>query len=226
MSILKRGAKGATVRMLQTLLKRKGFTVKVDGSLDAETEKALEDFKKTENLPAGGEVNAEVIDALNTNPAPEVRTETWDSHTNRRIKLLHPKIQAISIQFINALEDELGRKMRVTSGFRSIAEQEQLYAQGRTAPGNVVTQVKGGRSYHNYGLAIDIVEIKDGQPIWNNPDWESIAKIGEDMGFEWGGRWTSFVDKPHFQMTFEKKTSDLLALYNSGQRDGEYVTLI
>ena len=116
--------------------------------------------------------------------------------------------------------------MRVTSGFRSIAEQEQLYAQGRTAPGNVVTQVKGGRSYHNYGLAIDIVEIKDGQPIWNNPDWESIAKIGEDMGFEWGGRWTSFVDKPHFQMTFEKKTSDLLALYNSGQRDGEYVTLI
>nr|WP_295770097.1 M15 family metallopeptidase [Rhodoferax sp.] len=39
---------------------------------------------------------------------------------------------------------------------RSCAEQDALYAQGRTAPGNKVTNAKSGDSNHNFGIAFDI----------------------------------------------------------------------
>jgi peptidoglycan L-alanyl-D-glutamate endopeptidase CwlK len=88
-----------------------------------------------------------------------------------------------------------GVPIRVTSGFRSFAEQDALYAQGRTKPGQIVTKAQGGQSLHNYGVAFD---------VWPTgvQDWDTIGKCGESLGLEWGGRWTSFVDKPHFQLMF------------------------
>jgi len=82
------------------------------------------------------------------------KTETWDAVTNSRILLLHPKIRQASINFINDVEDEFGIQLRIIQGYRTIDEQNLLYAQGRTLPGKKVTWVKGGYSYHNYGLAI------------------------------------------------------------------------
>lgn len=53
---------------------------------------------------------------------------------------------------------------------------------------------------HNYDLAIDVVEIKNGQALWINPRWSEIGAIGKSIGFEWGGDWSgSRNDKPHFQ---------------------------
>lgn len=133
------------------------------------------------------------------------RNETWDKHTNRRIKTLHPRVQPHAIAFINEVEEVLGIRLRVTQATRSIAEQDALYAQGRTAPGKIVTQAKGGSSYHNYSLAIDVVEIDvTGQPLWHPGDmafWGAVAEVGKKNGFEWGGNWQN-VDLPHFQMPF------------------------
>lgn len=90
--------------------------------------------------------------------------------------------------------DILGMPIRVTSGFRSIEEQNRLYAQGRTTAGAIVTNARGGESDHNFGKAFDIVFRKTGY----EGDWEFVSKIGKQLGLKWGGDWKTFIDKPHF----------------------------
>ena len=57
-------------------------------------------------------------------------------------------------------------------------------------------------SNHIKGIAIDFAPFKDGKIWWNAPDevWNELGKIGKKYGFSWGGDWTDFVDKPHFEM--------------------------
>lgn len=83
---------------------------------------------------------------------------------------------------------------------RTIQEQNNLYAQGRTKPGKIVTNAKGGQSYHNYGLAFDAAPLVNGQIDWNNEAlYRKMGSIGQSVGLEWGGSWVSFKDTPHFQ---------------------------
>jgi len=110
-----------------------------------------------------------------------------------------------------------GIELRVTSARRSCTEQERLYAQGRQQPGNIVTNARCGQSAHNYGRAVDVVEFRNGVPIWQNPNWEAIGQIGESLGLEWGGRWKSFVDKPHFQ---DLKGKTIAQLYHQYKHTG------
>lgn len=154
-----------------------------------------------------------------------LKEKTWDFHSDRRINTLHPLVRAKAKEFIIRAEKELGIKLRVTSALRTWAEQDELYAKGRTTSGKIVTNAKGGQSLHNYGLAIDVVEIRNGSAIWNNSRWNEIAALGKSLGFSWGGDWRSFKDKPHFEIKFGRSLSDLQALYRSGNRDGEYVNL-
>ncbi len=165
------------------------------------------------------------IKTLTMNTINYLKMKTWDIYTDRRINTLHPKIRAKTKEFIIRVEKELGIKLRVTSGLRTWEEQTKLYNRGRTSPGKRVTNAKAGQSYHNYGLAFDVVEIKNGKAIWNNPNWKRIAAIGKSLGFEWGGDW-KFTDKPHFQMNFGKHHTELAKLYRSGLRDGEYIKFL
>ncbi|MBG9911736.1 peptidase M15 [Bacillus xiamenensis] len=93
--------------------------------------------------------------------------------------------------------------VQITAGYRSIAEQNKLYAQGRTDSGKIVTNARGGQSNHNYGLAVDYVLLSsDGKkPLWTvNEKWRRVAQIGKSLGFSWGGDWKSFKDYPHLEM--------------------------
>lgn len=103
-------------------------------------------------------------------------------------------------------------EMRYTHGYRSNKEQDAIYAQGRTTPGNIVTNAKGGQSMHNYGLAVDFALFtRDGKKVvWDTKsdfdkdgkaDWMEVVEEAKKLGFEWGGDWKNFVDSPHFQMT-------------------------
>ncbi len=130
--------------------------------------------------------------------------KTWDHHTNRRIKTLDGRVQGAALKFVNRVQSELKLKIRVTSALRTVKEQDALFKKGG------VTKARGGQSYHNYGLAIDIVEIANGKALWSTPNWKKIAAIGKSVGFEWGGDWSGFVDKPHFQMPFGKSVKELL----------------
>ena len=149
--------------------------------------------------------------------------KVWDSASEKRINTLHPKVRSKAREFINRAEDA-GIKLRVTSGYRTYKEQNDLYAKGRTAPGGIVTRAKGGESSHNFGTAIDVVRIENGVAIWNS-GWEEIGKIGKSVGFEWGGEWVSFVDKPHFQMNFGNSLAQLRAKHDKGQVTDGYVNL-
>lgn len=118
-------------------------------------------------------------------------------------KDLLPIVKRKSDEFIK-LASAKGYTLRVTSGFRTIAEQNEIYAQGRTKPGKIVTNAKGGESLHNYGVAIDIVDRYQGYDV----DWNELGKLGESLGFVWGGRWEGFKDTPHFEMTLGYSLED------------------
>jgi peptidoglycan L-alanyl-D-glutamate endopeptidase CwlK len=100
----------------------------------------------------------------------------------------------------------------VTSTYRSTAEQNALYAQGRTKPGKKVTNAKGGQSFHNHRLAYDVVPLRNGKPVWGTTGedgklWQRVGELGEAAGLEWAGRWTKFREFPHFQYTGGKPLS-------------------
>lgn len=121
---------------------------------------------------------------------------------------LLPSVQSKADQLLKVMK-KLGYDVTIYQGFRSIEEQNKLYAQGRTKPGAIVTNAKGGESLHNYGVAADIVFVRNGRPSWaENHPWATLGKEGEKLGFEWGGRWISFQDRPHFQLTGSYSLSD------------------
>lgn len=110
----------------------------------------------------------------------------------------------------------------ITQGLRTIAEQDALYAQGRTKPGAIVTNARGGTSFHNFGVAIDFALLMpEGRSVsWDTkrngdldllPDWDEVVTEAKRLGFAWGGDWKSFVDMPHFEMTFGLLTADYRA---------------
>ena len=151
--------------------------------------------------------------------------KTWDDKTDGKIKTLHPKLRPIASRFINEVQKRLGHKLRITDGYRTFAEQDKLYAQGRTTAGNKVTNAKGGQSYHNYGLAFDTYFTENGKVTFKKAITSEVAKIGEELGLEWGGRWTSLKDMPHFQLT-KGTTSQLLALHNAGKKDADGYVIV
>ena len=146
--------------------------------------------------------------------------KTWDKHTDKRILELHPDIRITVAEYINLMESKHGMKVRVTGNpYRTFEEQDELYAKGRTKPGKIVTNARAGESYHNYGLAIDVVEIKPYfgyEKGYDQSRWSLIGKEGKAMGFEWGGDFKTIVDKPHLQMTFGYSEGQLLALVKKG----------
>lgn len=104
-----------------------------------------------------------------------------------------------------------GYEILITQGYRSIIEQNALYEQGRTTPGSIVTNAKGGQSNHNYRLAFDIVLLNNlGNLDWNNTDkYIAVGKLGQSIGLDWGGAWLSFIDLPHFEYTYGFSISQL-----------------
>ena len=117
---------------------------------------------------------------------------------------LRPLVQRKADQMVAAFQ-AAGMPIRIVEGVRSCERQDALYAQGRTKPGNIVTNARCGDSYHQYGVAVDFVFRKEGYGA-TKEQWELLGRVGEALGFEWGGRWKSgFVDRPHFEMTLGYK---------------------
>jgi peptidoglycan LD-endopeptidase CwlK len=132
---------------------------------------------------------------------------------DKKLANVHPTLKAKAIELIKRAHAQ-GINVLITQGYRSIAEQNELYAQGRTKPGKVVTNARGGYSYHNFGLAFDVViQNADGSLCWNTDDkrWKTVGAIGKSLGLEWGGDWRKFPDYPHFQLTFGLSLADLRA---------------
>lgn len=152
-----------------------------------------------------------------------------DAATEKKIDLLHPIIRVeAGLIFRDCYTSLQGNaKPRFTQTLRTFAEQDALYAQGRTKPGQRVTNAKGGQSIHNYGLAIDFTLIIDNKEMswdvkrdWDQDrqsDWMEVVAIFKKYGWKWGGDWVSFKDMPHFEKTFGYTWQQLLKKYNAGE---------
>lgn len=130
---------------------------------------------------------------------------------NNSLDALHPYVKILALKFLEACEKE-NFPVKIIMTYRTIEEQNALYAQGRTKPGNIVTNAKGGSSYHNYRLAFDAVPVINGKINWDDEKaFKKMGAIGTSVGLEWGGNWPTFKDTPHFQWTGGLSISDLRA---------------
>jgi peptidoglycan LD-endopeptidase CwlK len=140
-----------------------------------------------------------------------------DSISEARLAQVHPELS----RRIHQLAEMLPYMLRVTQGLRTYAEQNALYDQGRTTPGKIVTEAKGGYSMHNFGLAVDVVPMSaSGQPDWNDKDaqWAEILAKAPACGLAEGAAWRTFPDEPHLypQEVPASPDDNMRYLFNEG----------
>lgn len=122
---------------------------------------------------------------------------------------LFPRVQELRDRFV-AIMAAVGYPIIVTDEYRSKEAQDALYEQGRTKPGPIVTNARGGESLHNFRCAFDVA-FKQGAGISYEGDFAMLGKVGKILGLEWGGDWSTFPDKPHFQFTLGYTLADFQA---------------
>lgn len=131
---------------------------------------------------------------------------------SRRVEDLHPQMQLLLIRFLHECE-RAGLDVLVTCTHRTPQEQTELYAQGRTKPGPIVTRAKAWQSAHNFSvngkpasLAFDVVPLRNGKCVWGAKGedlelWQRIGQIGKSIGLQWyGDPDAPFREMPHFQL--------------------------
>jgi hypothetical protein len=135
-------------------------------------------------------------------------TPGWRTPANLSVlDSLDPYLANLAAQHLSKMETE-GLGTRLIDGFRSYSAQSGKFMQGRGAPGNRVTNARGGESLHNFGLAYD-VGVFDGKSYvedGSDPRYLRAGELGESVSdgitdeglLEWGGRWRT-PDMSHFQ---------------------------
>lgn len=122
--------------------------------------------------------------------------------SEKKLSEIHASFRPLVEKLIEEAAKE-GISLVVRQGVRSNAEQDQLYAKGRTAPGSIVTGVPGGESWHNYGLAVDfgIAQPPNGVPSVapKLAEWSTVGAIGQSLGLIWGGSFSDLADPGHFE---------------------------
>lgn len=144
---------------------------------------------------------------------------TYDAASERNIATMLPTAQAMARVVLHIARSR-GWDVRVTSGTRTHAEQAVLYARGRTTPGNIVTNARPGSSWHNYGAACDVSVFTNGH--YEARDLTIYKALGAavlaDVTWpeEWGGRWVSIKDWPHYQLTGGHSIAQVRKLWDAG----------
>jgi peptidoglycan L-alanyl-D-glutamate endopeptidase CwlK len=135
-----------------------------------------------------------------------------DPRTAKTIATLDPKAQPLFTKFslaAQAIAAKHGCVYKGIGGNRTWAEQDALYAKGRTTAGPKVTNARGGYSNHNFGIAMDYGVFKGGKYLDGGSFSEQklasqihaeVGKLAATMGLDWGGNWKTFRDDPHFEV--------------------------
>ena len=130
---------------------------------------------------------------------PAVTNDKVDSRSEKVIATLLPEVQPYARALVTKAGAD-GITIKVISGLRTYDEQNDLYAQGRTKPGRIVTNARGGFSNHNFGIAFDVGVFEGSQYLDESPKYKAVGVLGTDLGLEWGGNWKTIQDEPHFQL--------------------------
>lgn len=126
-----------------------------------------------------------------------------DERSEGNISTLVPELQkALRVWFRDKVLPwckQQGLECKIICGTRTIAEQDALYAKGRTTAGPKVTNARGGSSLHNFAIAADLGLFKDGKYLESDVKYDALNKAcGNPTGCEWGGSWKSLHDAPHY----------------------------
>lgn len=231
MKNIKLGDKNDEVKEVQELFKKILYTIDGDSDFGNQTLDIVNEFQKYNSLPVTGIIDDATFNLLKTDV--DYNTSI-DKASITRIDKLHPKVRAEILHLVKKCYKS-GFKIRIVQGYRTFDEQDELYAQGRTKPGPIVTKVRGGMSNHNYGCAIDFCLLhNDGTISWSNSedsdkdgkkDWMEVVEIFKANGYEWGGDWKSFKDTPHLEKTFGMSIRTMYKLHIEGKVD-EYGYII
>jgi peptidoglycan L-alanyl-D-glutamate endopeptidase CwlK len=124
-----------------------------------------------------------------------------------RLVGVHPRLVEAVKRICYAMH-ELGFAMLVTDGVRTTAQQQALYAQGRSAAGAIITKADGvtTRSNHQakadgFGHAVDLCFLVDGKASWNEQlPWALYGAMAKSQGLVWGGTFTTISDRPHIEL--------------------------
>jgi len=129
---------------------------------------------------------------------------------SRNLSDLNPQVQQLAEQFLTKCKEQK-LAVKIICTFRTFQEQDALYRIGRDLPGDIVTNARGGESFHNYRIAFDAAPVDDkGNIDWNDKElFTKMGEIGETIGLEWGGRFTFIYDPGHFQYTFGLTIAEL-----------------
>jgi len=144
----------------------------------------------------------------------------FDARTEGNIRSLQLVAQKLARQSVTAIRAS-GRNVKIISGTRSYGEQNTLFRQGRFGnPGPIVTNARGGQSWHNFGLAWDIgLFDANGGYLTSGQPYQAVSSAAKVPGLEWGGNWKKFPDMPHYQVGAEGRTiSTARAVFEAGGR--------
>ena len=131
--------------------------------------------------------------------------------TSRNLTDLHPKVKKLAQAFKDACKAQ-GIEILIYCTYRDNEAQNALYAQGRTVKGKIITNAKGGDSFHNYRLAFDFVPTIGGKPLWNDSAmYKRCGAIAKSVGLEWAGDWVSLKETAHCQHSGGLSLKDLRA---------------
>lgn len=229
MADIKFGDNNADVLNLQQKLNKLFFCIDEDSDFGNQTLTAVKEFQKRNSMPDTGIVNDITYNAIIVDIDYKI-----DKSSIEKISKLHPKIRSEVFHLVKQCYKNNVR-IRVAQGYRTFAEQDELYAQGRTKPGPIVTNSKAGWSNHNYSLAIDFCLLHtDGTISWSllddadadgQKDWMEVVTIFKNAGYSWGGNW-NFVDNPHIEKLFGHTIRELLKLHDDGKVDKDGYVII
>ncbi len=144
-----------------------------------------------------------------------------DTKSIARLQQLHPICRDKAIDAYNEAckATPAGVHPFIDQTYRTFEESDKLYQQGRTTPGEIVSNAKAGQSWHNYGLALDFhLQVND-KDIWDqhNPNWMVVVNIFKAHGFNWGGEFPgTFKDYPHLEYKGGYTLAQLQAKHSAG----------
>lgn len=148
-----------------------------------------------------------------------------DPRSEKNISTMIPKTQVMARRALKAVAG-FKYNCKIISGTRTYAEQNALYAIGRSVKGKKVTNARGGQSNHNFCIAWDVGLFSKATGNYLTGATAAEAKAYRDMaaivkskvpGLEWGGDWKSFKDQPHYQVATGMSLSQVRALFEKGK---------
>ncbi len=142
---------------------------------------------------------------------------------SEKLNAVNPLLRDRALKILSlAVAD--GFQLTVTQAVRTFAEQDALFAQGRTRKGPIVTNARGGQSWHNFGMAVDFAFVVVGKISWDDHLYSRIGKWAAVAGLDWGGDWHKLKDLPHVQLSnlANKPPANWITAFRKGGLDAAW----